>query len=931
MPLFDPQSLPVLSRAGPPTVDAALNLVLDDALGRPMGQVETQVEQRGNVTLVRVVGWDAQVSTHLGGAESPAFLTLLDRSGVVTRRAVLLSAPPDKRPNLASLRASVLQLPPDEAARRLAAALPTLPPESALWLSVDLARLRAQAGGEAAITAWEDAAALARAQGVPTEVSRRLRAAAAVAIRQRAFERAGRVLDAARAADGPDLPDGQPANPAGLVRLEVQLAYRDKAVGDFRLATEHLEDAVRRARELGLDADWASAGQALATLLQDQGRHHAALELLAQVQAFYDKNPDAPDGGATLRNNAGWILRRAMAEGAMPFDARRLSELFDAALKDARKHGDWLNEAVARSNRTWAALDAGDLDAAERARGDWQTAERLAPAFSGFELRLTGAELALRRGQAGAALAEALEIGRVAEEESQGLVSDGLVEAHHIEARARVALGQRTEARARYGTLLTELRALALRTDLQGDRSPFLARRRSIHDEATALALVAGDLADAFDHVDEASSPALQSLRQQLARERMPPDERAAVQTRIQAWLVERDAVDALAARRRVAADDERPALDVELTRRRAALARDFDTLGSRLAPRSGARPSEVAKVLPPRHALLLFYTESGRPAAFRAAGGRITHFDPGVGPEALFARLRVACGDDLLTYIVPGDVPAARTLVDAWPERGLAQLPFAAFFLDTPDAPVGQMPDPRPTQALPIGDPSGNLPHARRDVDAAVGQMPDPRPTHALLIGDPSGNLPHARREVETISAWLGVGPGRRVLLGEDATRANVLSALQSGAGPPTLLHFAGHGILSAESAWDAHLALAAGGRLTVADVLALRAPLARVILDGCQTGSGVDLSATEQVSLADAFLLAGAGTVIATTREIDDALARSLLVRFYADGGAARPLDALHLGAEAWATLRGAPLAPAFADGGFPLRAFGRVGPGQ
>ncbi|MEZ4463968.1 MAG: CHAT domain-containing protein [bacterium] len=66
-------------------------------------------------------------------------------------------------------------------------------------------------------------------------------------------------------------------------------------------------------------------------------------------------------------------------------------------------------------------------------------------------------------------------------------------------------------------------------------------------------------------------------------------------------------------------------------------------------------------------------------------------------------------------------------------------------------------------------------------------------------------------------------------------------------------------------------------------------------VVLSGCETGRTGALSATEQVGLPDAFLAAGARSVLAAGEVIDDARTAAFMAAFYRHGGATRPGPAL------------------------------------
>jgi CHAT domain-containing protein len=175
------------------------------------------------------------------------------------------------------------------------------------------------------------------------------------------------------------------------------------------------------------------------------------------------------------------------------------------------------------------------------------------------------------------------------------------------------------------------------------------------------------------------------------------------------------------------------------------------------------------------------------------------------------------------------------------------------------------------------------------------VGALPEsetPRPTGpALVVADPTGDLPQAHRQGRRLAATLQAGTA---LFGLQATPAALQAGLRAG---PRVFHFAGHGVVDPAAPWNAHLRLADGQRLTLADLVmggpAGAAP-GLVVLDGCDTGLSLRLGRYDAVGLPEAFLLAGARTVLATLRPIADGASMTFLERFYALGGAERPGEA-------------------------------------
>jgi CHAT domain-containing protein len=132
---------------------------------------------------------------------------------------------------------------------------------------------------------------------------------------------------------------------------------------------------------------------------------------------------------------------------------------------------------------------------------------------------------------------------------------------------------------------------------------------------------------------------------------------------------------------------------------------------------------------------------------------------------------------------------------------------------------------------------------------------------------------------------------PGSIVLNGSSATENAVRMALRAG----SVVHVASHGVMETASPMFSRIELARGdsnaaddGRLEVHELLSMRVASPLVFLSGCETGSGIAwssryASASDHATLEQAFLYAGAATVIATRWRVEDASAAALADRFY------------------------------------------------
>jgi hypothetical protein len=133
-----------------------------------------------------------------------------------------------------------------------------------------------------------------------------------------------------------------------------------------------------------------------------------------------------------------------------------------------------------------------------------------------------------------------------------------------------------------------------------------------------------------------------------------------------------------------------------------------------------------------------------------------------------------------------------------------------------------------------------------------------------AVLGYDRRSNLAYAHRELAALTGALRQqGWQAHELAGSD---------LLQRAGPrPALFYYAGHGTVDTSRNLRSTLALA-DGELSVAEILTLRSPPARVVLSACDAARVPDLREGMGVSLAQAFVLAGSDEVLAPIRAVGD-----------------------------------------------------------
>ena len=169
----------------------------------------------------------------------------------------------------------------------------------------------------------------------------------------------------------------------------------------------------------------------------------------------------------------------------------------------------------------------------------------------------------------------------------------------------------------------------------------------------------------------------------------------------------------------------------------------------------------------------------------------------------------------------------------------------------------------------------------------------------HTRAVGDLAGpavgfapfpdELPATKQEVAAFQASM---PRATVRTGSEATELELRRALAS----PGLVHVATHGVLNVRNPMFSRIELARSaafaadddGRLEVHELLGLGIRSDLVFLSGCETGAGQEWTAdpvrgAAELTLAQAFLSAGAANVVVTLWRIDDAGAAAFAREFY------------------------------------------------
>lgn len=145
---------------------------------------------------------------------------------------------------------------------------------------------------------------------------------------------------------------------------------------------------------------------------------------------------------------------------------------------------------------------------------------------------------------------------------------------------------------------------------------------------------------------------------------------------------------------------------------------------------------------------------------------------------------------------------------------------------------------------------------------------------------------LPFSRREADAIAAIL---PGKvDVFVGVQATRERALGDALADA---RFIHFATHGVVNQRVQNLSSMVLSQvdgqgrshDGLVILPDVYDMTLNAELVVLSGCRTALGPDVSGEGTLGLARAFIYAGARRVVASLWQVNDLATAELMKRFY------------------------------------------------
>ena len=658
-----------------------------------------------------------------------------------------------------------------------------------------------------------------------------------------------------------------------------QLATAWSQLGDLQHAIAAVDSALVIARAEGLQQEVAAGLEVLADLQMQAGNPRLALRSLAEA--------DSIDKAVGLKTERGTNLRRV---------ASILTELgeYPAAISQARQAIVVHREVEARAEEVYDRLQlAQSLSVnhqAGEARGEADSAaleaERTANPSIIRAVAAVAARLALDSKDPKRALRDLRRTGSAAATDWR--MAD-------LGAEANLALGRLEDARREGERAISALEHERGSLGTGPLRSLYLASRSSPFSHLVEIHLARGDTSAAF--VVAASLPG-RDLSERFAGFVDAPRSLVTIAEGERLLLRSATLERQLDSVRGNSQNAERAkALEHELTAIRGAYEEQVARRAALpQAPMLGLAPVSLDRVqsgVDENEAVLLFLSGPDRLDLFVARRGLLRHTSIPLGDRALAQRVRLArelLGAPKRSPDVPKALGDLYDLLLGPAERG-GSLAGAKRLVIVPHGSLG---------AFPFGALWNRRSGKFLIEEQVVSYLPaisaltiKPRETRSrserLVVFAPlSDSLPGTVREARAIASTR---PGTQVRIGSASTEAGLKAALLADAS----VHVASHGSHNSQNPLFSRMIVgsargtgAGDGHLDVHEILGLQTRSPLVFLSGCETGLGSGTQSafeqgSEEGSLAQAFLIAGAQTVVATLWRVEDAQAVDLARAFY------------------------------------------------
>ncbi|UCC82911.1 MAG: CHAT domain-containing protein [Gemmatimonadota bacterium] len=691
-----------------------------------------------------------------------------------------------------------------------------------------------------------------------------------------------------------------------------QLATAYDALGEPSLAFAALDSALALTRRQGLRQEEASNLEIMAEFYLKAGDYRRALEL------YRDANEINEELG--LQIEIGVNLRSAAEIHALLGDLGLAGRYVDEALRIHQETGAPLEELF---DLAVSAEMAHERGAHEEAQRHLSVADSLS---RGLGVRSARVEIALTRARLADQDRDGAEVLRVLETVQDDLTRGGYGtewQAHALAARAYSRLGVLDSAVVEGQRAVAAVERARARFSTGYLRTSYLSDKASVYSDLVLVHLRRGEIEEAFQVADAGRGRALlehlTAARHELGSTGSAAElaEAEEVLRRIDELLTRLGEVEEVPSGERGA---DFVASEEELTSALAAARSEYESLRSRALVRDiggatllGSAPASagsIVSVLEPGEALLEYLVTPDRVLLFVVTQQGILSLEASSGSIGLLSRIRVArdllarrrrwsdanaalarlYNDLIRPAVTAGALEGVHRLIIV-PHAELSYLPFAALRDQASGRYLAEgfsllhLPTAAALPILRAGDTHGP------QVRSAPGRSFAPFPRR----------LPATREEVAAFAEAL---PEAGTFIGDRATEAELRRALSDGA----IVHVATHGVLNSRNPMFSRIELRgdatdgrpSDGRLEVHELLGLKVRSPLVFLSGCETGVGVAWSTEYRrgedfATLAQAFLYAGAGNVIATLWPVDDAGAGVFAARFYRHLQDAPPVEAL------------------------------------
>jgi len=678
---------------------------------------------------------------------------------------------------------------------------------------------------------------------------------------------------------------------AGQANALGQLASAYGALGDLQRAIAAADSAIAIARAQGLQQELASNLEVMAELELQAGSSRLALARLKEADSLDAALGLRVERGTNLRRSASILLQLGEVNPAISLARRAMAEHSEVEAG---------NELVLDRLQLAAALAGDGRKADARSQVDSAASEARVLSNPGTrtEVSVLAARLALDAGDARRALSH-LEGTQVSGRPIDWRIAD-------LRAMTLFALGRTTEARKEEEQSIALLERERASLGTGPLRATFLANRSAPFSHFVMMAIAQGDTASAFEVA--ASLPG-RGLTERLGGVQQAASSFASISSGerllMRAGELERQISEA-------ESDTTAKELASELGRE---LSRVHAAYESHLAettpvPRIGMLGlgavglRDIQSRLSSGEALLLYLSGPERLYMFVVRNGSLAYHAVPVSGASLSTRVRLVraslqrSGDIATSRSLLGDL---HTLLIGAAERDLGGI---SSLIVVPHGPLGALPF-----AALWDRRTGSFLIEKRIVSylPSVSSMQWRRParltaTNLTVFVPTPDELPGTVREGRTIGTLVR---GSSVLIGRKSSESAVRSALMSG----RMVHIAAHGSHNAQNPLFSRMTLGGSGTsrsdrngsLEVHEIMGLPVKSPLVFLSGCETGLGSEADGpfsaqSDEGSLSQAFLFAGASSVVATLWRVRDSEAAEFAEGFYRNivAGAA-PADAL------------------------------------